>query len=431
MASTGQGRLLRSGMVGLQGLRYPARQETANGSGLAAALGDYWWGGYPPPPTQIPHGWLTPPARWRPAPPANTAAVTRTGGSTDRSTDRASVLAIGERPYTATLNTTVVDDPIHLATYVTTYYTTPRQRMPEILLNLVGRTPTECWRILSRRIGDRISIVGAPETMLTIARDDFTRIAAGDWTAPDVGPPWLLAGGSGADYGVNGGHGNMAIPSTGVERTAALADMGADVDVTVTLFPTVVAGGAQTEQKVRVRHNGSTWFETGVQYQTSGLVDLYLTRGVTILSALGSVLPYNASTALNARLQAIGSTIRHKLWDASGSQPDAWTASVTDGSLPGSASDKVMLVGNRIGGNTDAGLVLQFDGLAVATPNPTAWPAGVTELVIEGIEHTIGSDDARWVRWKTAPVVGSTPGTAGPWFRLGESRTGGTDLLPF
>ncbi len=215
MSSTGQGRLLRSGMLGLQGMRYPVRQETVNGSGLAGALGDYWWGGYPPTPTEIPHSWLTP--------PANTAAVTRTGGETARSTDRASVLAIGERPFNATLNTTVVDDPYNFATYVTAYYTSPRQRMPELRLNLLSRTPDECWRILSRRIGDRISITGAP----------------------------------------------------------------------------------------------------------------------------------------------------------------------------------------------------------------AGWPEGVTELVIEGIGHTIGSDDARWVAWKTAPVIGSTPGEAGPWFRLGESMTGSTDLLPF
>jgi len=42
------------------------------------------------------------------------------------------------------------------------YYTNVRQRMPQLTLNLVPRTDVECWRILAREIGDRISITGAP-----------------------------------------------------------------------------------------------------------------------------------------------------------------------------------------------------------------------------------------------------------------------------
>jgi hypothetical protein len=186
---------------------------------------DYMWGGHPPAVTEIPYDWLTAPARWRPDQPRNVATVTRAGGSSARAQDAASVDAVQERPFTATVDSQVVDDPRNYATWIVAYYTDVRQRMPTLTLNLVSRTDVECWRILGRSIGDRIRITGTP-----------------------------------------------------------------------------------------------------------------------------------------------------------------------------------------VGAN--------------------AWPDGTTELVIEGVEHRIGGD-TRYVVWNTAPVIGAAPGEAGPWFRLGESFTDGTDVVPF
>lgn len=64
------------------------------------------------------------------------------------------------------------------------------------------------------------------------------------------------------------------------------------------------------------------------------------------------------------------------------------------------------------------------------TGAPTTWPAGATEQVVEGIHHSHGPED-RVVEWNTAPVVGASAGTAGPWFRFGVSVIGGTDVIPF
>lgn len=63
------------------------------------------------------------------------------------------------------------------------------------------------------------------------------------------------------------------------------------------------------------------------------------------------------------------------------------------------------------------------------TGAPATWPQGATEQVIEGIHHILG--DSRAVEWTTSPVVGSSPGVAGPWFRLDVSALGGTDSIPF
>lgn len=64
------------------------------------------------------------------------------------------------------------------------------------------------------------------------------------------------------------------------------------------------------------------------------------------------------------------------------------------------------------------------------TDAPASWPDGFTEQVIEGVRHIVG-DQERRVEWMTSPVVGATPGEAGPWFRLGISALGGTDVVPY
>ncbi len=63
------------------------------------------------------------------------------------------------------------------------------------------------------------------------------------------------------------------------------------------------------------------------------------------------------------------------------------------------------------------------------TGAPATWPEGATEQVVEGIRHELS--EARDIEWTTAPVVGSAPGVAGPWFRLDSSAWDGADAIPF
>lgn len=378
MASTGQGRLLRSGMFGLQGLRYPIRQETANDSGLGEALGDYWWGGYAPTPTQIPYAWISPPARWRPAQPSNLAVVTRTGGEQGRSTNRTSVAALGERPYTATINTTIADDPVNLATYITDYYTAPRQRMPGITLQLAGRSPTECWRILSRKIGDRISIAGAPGSSVQLVTNPWFETGIGGWTATGC----TLA------------------------QSATFSRSGSN---SLRLTPDGVTGSVFAEDDRRAVVPGATYIVDGWLFSPGG----YTAAGISV-NWYRSDNSYDSTSASVSAIAAAVSDHRHH----------TFTAPAT------AVAGRVHPVQT---GTPAVGNVLYADEVTLTGPDGSrpVWPAGVTELVIEGIEHTYDSDGGRLVAWKTAPVIGTAAGTAGPWFRLGESKTGGTDLMPF
>lgn len=60
---------------------------------------------------------------------------------------------------------------------------------------------------------------------------------------------------------------------------------------------------------------------------------------------------------------------------------------------------------------------------------PTTWPAGMTEQIVEGIARSYS--DGALITFLTSPVIGSTPGVAGPWFRVDVSAADGTDLIPF
>jgi hypothetical protein len=66
----------------------------------------------------------------------------------------------------------------------------------------------------------------------------------------------------------------------------------------------------------------------------------------------------------------------------------------------------------------------------ITLPVPAGLPIGATSLVIEGIAHS-SSVTGRVTEWTTAPLLGSTPGTEGPWFRVDTSRMDGTDVMPF
>ncbi len=61
--------------------------------------------------------------------------------------------------------------------------------------------------------------------------------------------------------------------------------------------------------------------------------------------------------------------------------------------------------------------------------HPATWPVGLSEQVVEGIHHIIAAP--RDMELITSPVIGADHGQAGPWFRIGVSSWGGTDVIAF
>lgn len=61
---------------------------------------------------------------------------------------------------------------------------------------------------------------------------------------------------------------------------------------------------------------------------------------------------------------------------------------------------------------------------------PSEFPEGASSLVVAGTKHTV-SVFSRRLFITTGPVVGTSAGVPGPWFRYGSSAWGGTDIIPF
>lgn len=61
---------------------------------------------------------------------------------------------------------------------------------------------------------------------------------------------------------------------------------------------------------------------------------------------------------------------------------------------------------------------------------PPEFPVGADTPIVSGITDEIGVMRRR-VKLTTRAVIGTAPGTAGPWFRVGNSVVGGSDIVPF
>lgn len=175
----------------------------------------YFAGRGPVTATEIPWTWISGPLRVRQDPPLNSAAVSVQGGSTSYSASTDSVDSYGQWPFSKTLTTATPSDAQNLADFVTGYYPDPRVRLPQLRLLLNRRTDTECWRILGREVGDRITITdtptgwpaGATELVIEgIAHSSAVDVREVFWsTAPvigedaDVTGPWFRLGVSTSD----------------------------------------------------------------------------------------------------------------------------------------------------------------------------------------------------------------------------------------
>jgi hypothetical protein len=101
---------------------------------------------------------------------------------------------------------------------------------------------------------------------------------------------------------------------------------------------------------------------------------------------------------------------------------------------PGDTPRQRMVLRLRLGSRTQTECWRVLDvgeGRRISiTGAPSTWPAGATEQIVEGRGHLVDADE-HTVQWITSPVIGSSPGTAGPWFRLDNSQLDGDDALPF
>ena len=175
----------------------------------------------------------------------------------------------------------------------------------------------------------------------TIASDGFVRSVSNGWGSADVGGAWTVAS-TASNYAVSGGSATMTVPTSGSNRSAVLGSVAVtDVDQTVEAsLSALPSAGSNYVYVIGRQVAANTDYRARVRLQSDGSVRLQFVRraGSTTDTLIGSEtlisgLSAPAGSAFKVRFQATGTsptTLRAKVWAASGTEPASWQVTVTD-----------------------------------------------------------------------------------------------------
>lgn len=238
---------------------------------------------------------------------------------------------------------------------------------------------------------DELSRVRVDATSLctTGVVDTYSRTAVSGWTSTDTGQAWTVTGGSAGDYNVTGGTGRQNVTTELVTRLATLNLGTTDCDFMVSVATDkLAAGSSQIVELVGRRTDDNNQYHTRVAFQTTAAVQVSIRKAVagveTVIfpNTIISGLTHAANTFFTIRFQIIGTQLRVKVWPTSGSEPSAWTETVTDTSVT---------VGTRIGvrsfiasGTSNEPILFSFDNLRTAVVDHA-----VVDRTTDGVTYTV------------------------------------------
>jgi hypothetical protein len=202
--------------------------------------------------------------------------------------------------------------------------------------------------------------------------DTFARTVSSGWGSADTGQAWSTTGGSASDYSVSGGTGRHSLGSVAVPRYTTVASPSADFDVQASIASSALATGASIIGALLARYAGtSDFYQARLEFTTARAVVLTLRK--TIASAdsqLATVTPidlqHTAAVRYAVRFQGKGSTLRAKVWPATGIEPQVWHLTVTDTALTAAGSLACRSV--LATGNTNTTPTVDFDDFRLLNP---------------------------------------------------------------
>lgn len=250
---------------------------------------------------------------------------------------------------------------------------------------------------------------GTPiQTRIKLIDDLFARtVASGLGTEPVSGQLWT----TNTAYSVNGTNGLCAVASSGLVAACVLNSVVSDdVDIfKVTSIGTAPTGGAWVDATLIRFQDATNFIRVHTEYTTTGVIAVKVNRTdngnlTDLLPATNTAVAFSAGTKIATRVQAIGPTIRIKVWLAAGAEPAAWNASVD--------TTFTTVRGNRVG-------LYQW---RLAT-NVGTITSSIYEFRVDAIRATspVPEWSPRWdqtSRNATTPVVG-----AGILRRLGQGAS--------
>ncbi|MDT9688200.1 hypothetical protein Q5762_07490 [Streptomyces sp. P9(2023)] len=176
-----------------------------------------------------------------------------------------------------------------------------------------------------------------------VAQDAFTRSVSNGWGTADSGQAWATAGGTAANFSVNGTVGQHSITTLNAPRATTIAIVSPDVDVTFDFALSVVPTGDNVFiQSMARRVDSSNFYNARVQIAAGGAMTLSIRKTVagvdTQLATFATGLTYVAATLYRLRFTVTGDALSASIWLASGTPPPAPQATATDSAFTAAGS---------------------------------------------------------------------------------------------
>jgi len=210
-----------------------------------------------------------------------------------------------------------------------------------------------------------------PSIAVVVAADTFTRTVASGLGTAETGGAWTL-GGSVPSASVVDGSGRLAPAAarTNTYKLDSAAAINTDLVHTIWLEQAPNGGGATLWTTVRSTATGDYRVRLGIN--SAGTMKASLAKVVGTETALTTAVTvpggsYSANQKLRIRIQAVGSaptTLRVKIWPATGTEPVAWLASTTDNTPALQRPGSIGLASNLLG---SSGQIIRIDDLVATT----------------------------------------------------------------
>ncbi|KYH45864.1 hypothetical protein AZH51_09260 [Branchiibius sp. NY16-3462-2] len=203
-----------------------------------------------------------------------------------------------------------------------------------------------------------------------IATDTFARTTTSGWGTADKGGAWTLSG-TASRVTANGSTGLMSVAGPGVGYTNYLNGLSAaDVNYVIdSSVPTLSTGGGYYTV-LSARHTSAGDYRLALIYQSSGAMQLQLTKVVSGTSttlktvSLGSVT-YAGRDVMRIRLTIKGTSITGTAWKSTAAEPATPQISVTDSTAALQVAGSIGLESYVSGSAATGAVVFTYDNLSV------------------------------------------------------------------
>lgn len=247
--------------------------------------------------------------------------------------------------------------------------------------------------------------------------DSFTRTTSSSWGAADSGQTWGSSG-SAVDFSCDGATGVHTLTSFGVSRrsfTGSATDFVAETMVSSSALAagSSLNGGiigryidADNHYIFRIRFSPSQFVYGAIQGQVGGTVT---TLGAEVQAA---GLTHTVGTFYRIKAEALGSTLRMKIWQDGQAEPADWLISVTDTAISSAGGVGVRSIVNT-GVTTPLPIAFKYDDFSATLDgggigdavrlriykDAAGSLAALSPVADTGMTYSVAANDKLWIRF--------------------------------